>query len=128
MKIGFPKLTFFQSNDDFTEVLEEFENIKNWDIIKDADNLESTKSKIGPFAMNPFSINDNFYLKKADWKLYGDCILNSCMTMVRSGEGEVVFKRDQQKQDCFSSCITQDPKKHYSVRNMIFAAGQYIRI
>ena len=63
MKIDFPKLTFFQSNDDFTETLEEFENIKNWDMIKDSDNLESTKSKTGPLAddSNVFN-NDDFYL------------------------------------------------------------------
>ena len=61
--VNAPKLTFFQSNDDFTDVLEEFENIKNWDMIKDADNLESTKSKMGPFA-DDWSINDDFYLVK----------------------------------------------------------------
>jgi hypothetical protein len=43
--------------------LEEFENIKNWDIIKDGDDLESNDSKMRPFA-DDLNINDDFYLTK----------------------------------------------------------------
>ena len=41
--------------------MEEFENIKNWDIIKDGDDLESNESKMRPFA-DDLNINDDFYL------------------------------------------------------------------
>ena len=43
--------------------MEEFENIKNWDIIKDGDDLESNESKMRPFA-DDLNINDDFYLTK----------------------------------------------------------------
>ena len=55
-------------------------NIKNWDMIKDADNLESTKSKMGPFA-DDWSINDDFYLVKgqliSEWLFQKQQLKNS---------------------------------------------------
>merc|ERR1712184_155589 len=142
---------FTESNDDFTETLEEFENIKNWDMIKDSDNLESTKSKVDPFAddlninddyysdlikdsnnmeptnskMVPFdddsNIMDDYYLTKADWKIYGDCIVNSCMTMVRPGGEEFSFKQGLNKRACIISCVCKDPPKSWRPRKIVFA-------
>merc|ERR1712110_1412418 len=98
---------FTESNDDFTETLEEFENIKNWDMIKDSDNLESTKSKVDPFA--------------DDLNIYGDCIVNSCMTMVRPGGEEFSFKQGLNKRACIISCVCKDPPKSWRPRKIVFA-------
>merc|ERR1712110_673348 len=120
---------FTESDDDFTDPFEEFEN--HWDIIKGDDNLESTNSKMGPFA-DDSNIDDDFYLTnwgltKAQWKIYGDCIINSCMTMVRPGGGEVFFKQGQQKQDCMASCLSKGPNKGPNndkfLRKLFLAAG-----
>merc|ERR1712110_482667 len=111
---------FTESNDDFTETLEEFENIKNWDMIKDSDNLESTKSKVDPFD-DDSNIMDDYYLTKADWKIYGDCIVNSCMTMVRPGGEEFSFKQGLNKRACIISCVCKDPPKSWRPRKIVFA-------
>merc|ERR1712110_1016325 len=120
---------FTESDDDFTDPFEEFEN--HWDIIKGDDNLESTNSKRGSFA-DDSNIDDDFYLTnwgltKAQWKIYGDCIINSCMTMVRPGGGEVFFKQGQQKQDCMASCLSKGPNKGPNndkfLRKLFLAAG-----
>jgi len=113
---------FTESNDDFTETLEEFENRNPGflSMIRDSANLESTESKMGPFA-DDLNINDDFYLTKADWKIYGDCIVNSCMTMVRPGGGEVFFKQGLNKRACILSCVCKDPKKSWEPRKIVLA-------
>merc|ERR1712184_67462 len=142
---------FTEPNDEFTETLEEFETIKNMDMIMDSDNLESTNSKMEPFAddlninddfyldlmkdsdnvestdskMGPFAddsnIMDDYYLTKADWKIYGDCIVNSCMTMVRPGGEEFSFKQGLNKRACIISCVCKDPPKSWRPRKIVFA-------
>merc|ERR1712110_1233388 len=109
-----------ESNDDFTETLEEFENIKNWDMIKDSNNMEPTNSKMVPFD-DDSNIMDDYYLTKADWKIYGDCIVNSCMTMVRPGGEEFSFKQGLNKRACIISCVCKDPPKSWRPRKIVFA-------
>ena len=50
------------------------------------------------------------------------------MTMVRPGGGEVVFKEDQDKQDCIASCLSKGPNKDKFLRKLFLAAGLYITI
>jgi len=143
---------FTERNDDYAELLEKLETIKNMDMIKDSDNVESTNSKMGPFAddlninddfymdlikdsdkvestnskVGPFDddliINNDYYLTKADWKIYGDCIVNSCMTMVRPGGEEFFFKQGVNKRACILSCVCKkDPKQSWAPRKIVLA-------
>ena len=139
------------------DIMKKIENIINWGIIKDSDNLESTKASLTSYfeEMNKkieaesaakaeakvmeeientkkrdmfnevteilesdkektvSNLYDDFDLSAADWKLYGNCILNSCLTLVRPGGGFVFVKQD--RKTCISSCIPQKPKKKFSL-------------
>merc|ERR1712110_1382866 len=132
-----------------TQIMENIENarILNWNIMKDTDpdTLVSTNEGIDSFFVDSnlngdFTESDddftdpfeefyltNWGLTKAQWKIYGDCIINSCMTMVRPGGGEVFFKQGQQKQDCMASCLSKGPNKGPNndkfLRKLFLAAG-----
>ena len=126
------------------DIMKKIENTINWGIIKNTDNLESTKPSLSSYFEEMEEIEntkkrdmfnevkektisnlyDNFdfsaaiatnirAMSTADWKLCGDCILNSCSTLVRPGGGFVFVKQD--RKTCISSCIPQKPKKMFSL-------------